>query len=410
MRQVDTNTLNALAGSRAGDKIVAYVWYAGRLAWPEPLPITDPKFSWDVTRQVQTVTCQVVDVDGKLAPWLLEDPLGVGGNQLQLRYDVGSAGSINIGWYRIRNSKPKEKWRSYVIDSLGHVNVDSAIPNGKKLVMVSGGATINITAHDRADYAKKDALLAPESPPASATILDEIKRLMQNICPVVVTAGVVDRAVSPALIYERDRLDAVQDLCRRIFCDYRMNGDGQMEIYPIGKQAPVLTLVGGPEGLLVDVDREQDADGLRNRFVVDGIYKKTMPDGRTVDLPVRSIAEITAGPLSVYGDHGRVPEFYSSPMITNQLEADEYAAEMRQTHLAGLTTDLVVTALPQPQLQQGDWVQVGNPVVNGQEARLVGRVKAISLGFKGTVPDVMTVVVQCSYADVQAVLGGMQRG
>jgi hypothetical protein len=410
MRQIDSNTLNALAGSRAGDQVVAYVWYAGSLAYPDPLPVTSWGFSWDITRQVQRFDCVVADPDGKLTPWLLEDPLGVGGSRLQVRWDVGAAGSVNMGWYRIAGSVPEERWHSYIITESGRVNPDSPIPPDKKLVMVTGGATISLSAYDFALIAKKDELLAPESPPAGATIVSEIKRLMRDIAPVSTAAGVVDRAVSPSLVYEKDRLDAVQDLCNRISCDYRMNGDGQMEVYPLAQQAPVAVLRGGPEGMLVKVDRAQDMEGLYNRFVVDGTRKVTGPDGSTLDIPVRGLAEITAGPLSVNGPHGRVPKAYSSRMITSQQDADDYALEMMQTQIAGLTVDLKVIALPLPHLQQGDWVQVGNPVVNGQEATLTGRVKAMDLRSNGTAPDRMTLTVQCSYADVQAVIGGIDRG
>jgi len=402
VRQVDANTLAALTGSRSAEGITVYVWYGGRLAYPDPLPVTDPSFSWDRTRQIQTMDLTVADKDGKLAPWLLEDPLGVGGSRLQVRYNVGGAGAINIGWYRITAPEPNERWRSYIIDEAGRVNPDSPIPAGKKQVMVSGGATIKIQADDLGVMIKADRLLAPESPQGSSpTVIGEIKRLAGDIVPVVTASGVVDRPVNKTLIYERERLDAIQALCKSIACDYRMNGDGQLEIYPITQQAPVAVLRGGAEGLLVKVDRSQKYDGLYNRFVV---------NGTATDRPVQAITEITAGPLSVTGPHGRVPTFYESNMIETQAQANDYAQTMMSTHIAGLTTDLKVTCLPIPHVQQGDWVQVGNPVVNGQSFVLAGMVKAISQPFSGTVPGPCTVTVECSYADVQTALGGVDRG
>lgn len=402
MRQIDQNTLNALSGSRAGDGITVYVWYGGRLAHPDPLPVSSWGFSWDRTRQVQTFDMTVADKDGSLAPWLLEDPLGVGGSRLQVRYNVGSAGSINMGWYRVTGSSPDERWHSYVIDEAGRVNPDSPIPAGKKHVMVSGGSTISVQADDLAAVVKNDRLLAPESPQgASPTVVSEVRRLVGDTLPVVVAAGVVDRSVNKTLVYERDRLDAVQALCKSISCDYRLNGDGQLEIYPVTKQDPVATLRGGPEGLLVKVDREQKIDGLYNVFVV---------DGTATDRPVRSVAQITSGPLRVGGPHGRVPTFYESNLIETQAQAEAYAQQMMNTHLAGLTVDLKVTCLPVPHVQQGDWVQVGNPVVGGNQANLAGMVKSVSQPSNGTVPGPCTVVVECAYTDVQTVIGGVFRG
>lgn len=411
MRPIDANTLNALSGSRAGDKITIYCWYDGRLAVPDPLPVSAWSFSWDIDRQVQSFNLTVTDADGKLAPWLLEDPLGVGGARLQVRYDVGGAGSINLGWYRIVASNPDERWHSYVIDEAGRVNADSPIPNGKKLVMVPGGASIDLTAYDVAQIAKMDRLLAPESPQGeSPTIIGEIKRLLSDIAPVVTAAGVVDRAVNRTLVYEVERLDAVQDLCKRISCDYRMNGDGQFEIYPLAAQEPVAVLRGGPEGLLVKVDRSQKIDGLYNQFVADGTMETTNPDGTTQRVPIRGIATVTTGPLRYGGPHGRVPKFYESPMLINQNDCDSYAREMMLTQLSGLTVDLKVVALPLPHLQQGDFVQIGNPVVNGQEVQLVGRVKTMDLDSFGMTADEMPLTVQCSYSDVQTVIGGVDRG
>lgn len=402
MRQVDADTLSALAGSRAGESLSVYAWYDGRLAYPGALPVSAAAFQWDRSRQVQTFTCTVADKDGKLAPWLLEDPLGVGGSRLQVRWNVGGSTSpINMGWYPVRGSVPKEKWHSLIIDELGRVNPGSPIPKDKRLMMVSGGATIAVRAEDAASTIKKSRLLAPEAPVgASPTVVGEIKRLLRDICPVVTGAGVVDREVNTTLIYERDRLDAVQALCKSIACDYRMNGEGQFEVYSILPQSPVVTLRGGPEGMLVEVDREQSDEGLNNVFVVNGT------DG---DQPVRAVSAIETGNMRADGPMGYVPTFYESQMIGTQSQADAYAITMRDTHIAGLTTDLRVTCLPIPHVQQGDWVRVANPVVNGQEVQLVGMVKSINQPW-GLLPGPCTVVVECSYAEVQALIVGVNRG
>ena len=404
MRQIDDASKRALRGSRAGDKIVAFARY-GSTVHPDPIPISRYAFSWDTTRQIQSFTCTVADPTGALAPWLLEDPLGVGGAVLDLRYEIGGTGTqINLGPYRIAQNRPKERWLSYIIRNDGSVNPDSPLGKDKELKFVPGGATMDITAYDLGLTVKKDRLIAPESPPTgtSPTVVSEVKRLLRDICGVVVMPGVGDVAVSPNIIYERERLDAVQDLCKRIFCDYRFNGEGLLEIYPVLEQAPVETLAGGPEGLLVAVDRSQDLEGLSNRFVVDGT--RELADGKTE--PIRGIVDIDTGVLSITGPHGRVPEFYSSTMITTQEQADNYATQMALSQLTGLTIDLAVTCLPMPHLQQGDWVTVANPIVDGDPVPLVGRVKSLDLkSGTGTAPAPMSLVVQCSYWTVQSVIG-----
>lgn len=385
--------------------MVAYVWYDGSLAYPRALPITSWSFDWDITRQVQRFTCDIADEDGKLAPWLLEDPLGVGGAELQVQYHVGSAGIINMGWYGIDGSTPDERWRTYLIDNRGAVHPDSEIGNNKDLIYVSGGATVSLAAYDRAQKGKRARLIAPESPPSgSNTVMAEITRLMRDICPVVKDSAVVDIDVSGNIVYERERLDAVQDLAKRLFADYRMNGDGQMEIYPIAEQDPVATLEGGPGGLLIKVDRAQSSEGLHNVFVVDGTKQNS--DGTVT--PIRAIDIIDSGPLSAYGPFGMVPEFYSSNLITTQDQANAYAFEMKVSQLAGLTTDLAVTCPPLPHLQQGDWVTVANPVINQVAIPLIGKIKTMSMSGKGA-PGPMQLVVQCSYWDVQTAISGVSR-
>lgn len=402
MRPIDSATLNALAGSRSGDSLLVWVWYGGKLALPDPLAISSAKFSWDATRQIQTLNLTIPDPDGTLSPWLYSDPLGVGGSRLQVIYLVGGAGAINIEWYRIERTNPEESWVTYLITDSGVTTPDTAVPPGKRLAHVSGGSLIQLQAVSLGQVVANNRFPAPESPKGLApTIIGEITRLVQDSVPVTTATGVVDRPVNTTLVYQGDRLNAVQDLCKRINCDYRFTGAGQLEVYPLTTQASVATLRGGPEGMLVSVDREQLMEGLYNEFYADGQVTTKAPDGTTTQVPIRGYAAITTGELRVNGPHGRMPQFYSSTMLTTQTECDAYATSMRDTQLAGLTTDLKVTCLPQPQLQLGDWVTVYNAVVDGRAIALTGRIKAMDLGFTNGTPDAMHVTVTCNYADVQ---------
>lgn len=401
MRQIDENGLRALRGSRAGDKVIGYARYGSTVTYADPLPITSYSFSWDKSRQIQQVNLSIADNTGRLAPWLLDDPLGVGGSVIDLRYAIGGTDTqVNLGPYRIKSSRPDERWSAYVIDERGKVHdADYPLAKDKAIKYVPGGATIDIVAYDIGRTIKRDRLVAPESPPTTGTptVVSEVKRLLADICGVTVAAGVGDITVSSNIIYERDRMDAVQDLCKRIFCDFRITGEGLVEIYPLLPQTPVATLQGGPEGLLVKVDRSQDDEGLYNRFVVDG-----MQDTR----PIRSIVDIDSGVLGVRTPYGRVPEFYSSNMIATQEQADAYAVQMATTQMSGLTTDLMVTCLPMPHLQHGDWVTVANPVVDGEPVPLVGQIKSMTLkSGKGLAPAPMDLVVECSYWAVQSAIG-----
>lgn len=403
VRPIDPNTLAALHGSRTGDKLIVWSWYNGKLAWPTPLSVSSWSLDWDDSREAQALTLTVADPTGKLAPWLLEDPLGAGGARLQVIYQVGGAGVVNVGWYRVTQPQPDETWAAYTISEAGTVTPNTAVPPGARTVMQPMGATIQIQAYDLAAVVMNDRFLAPESPiGASPTVVSEIKRLLLDRVPVTVLAGVTDRPVNLTLVYQQnaDRWAAVQDLASRIGAAVRMNGDGQCEVYPITSTTPVATLNGGPEGLLVKVNRSQQYDGLYNIFVADGT---ATVNGQ--QQPVRGTAQITSGPLRVDGPHGRYPKFYSSTMLATQAQADAYAAQMRDTQIAGLTTDLLVEALPQPHLQIGDLVTVANPRVDGMAVPLNGRLVKMGLRGAGVTVDRMPLTVRCDYAAVKAAFG-----
>jgi hypothetical protein len=404
LRTLDDNTPRARAGSRKGDTITVWCWYNGQLTYSDPLPVGSWALSYDVSRQIQTLDIEVEDTDGTKAPWLLDDPLGVGGSLLQVFYNVGGASSVAYDWFRISKPEPKEAWRSYLVTNLGVVNRDSPIPNGKSLKWVSSGAKIPVKAETLPRNIANYRFLAPTSPASgSPTVVSEVKRLLTDIMPVTTAAGVVDTSVPANLVYPDDRLNAVQDLCKRIGCDYRTTGAGQLEIYPIAYSSPVWTLSPGPEGFLIDVNRSMELDGKYNVFVVDGTANSQQP--------VRGIAQITGGPLRVGGPHGTYPVFYSSNLIATQAQADAYAQTMRDTQLKGLTTELEVECLPHPGLQQGDWITIQCPTTTATGlVSFPARITKLSLnGHDGTV-DAMTLGLTASYSDVATVFSGVARG
>lgn len=365
MRLIDDVSLAALDGSRPADELLVWAWYDGDLAWPDPLVVAD----WSVSdssdpdaKVQQQVSLTVADPDGRLSPWLWDDPLGVGGVELQIIYRVGGAGAINYGWYRVQENAPDERWTQRTIDEYGHVEPDSVRKPHTRSVMVPAGATVQVTAVDITANIDRDKLLAPESP-KTATVLSELRRLVGRYCPVVVDEGVTDKSVARTLIYERERLEACQDLLAIINARYRMGGDGEMQVYPALAGSPVWRVE--PSAGLVNATRRQSLDGLYNVFVVEG---KDGANGR----PVRATVLLTAGPLRADGPHGRAVMFYSSEMITTGGEAVAYAETLRDRQAATMALQLDVTTIPRPEIQAGDRVEVGCPVAAGHVVYLPG--------------------------------------
>jgi hypothetical protein len=142
----------------------------------------------------------------------------------------------------------------------------------------------------------------------------------------------------------------------------------------------------------VSVARKQSIEGLYNRWVVEG---KEAENGQ----PVRAAVSLETGPLRWGGPHGRKQFFYSSEMIENQAQAEDYARELRRKFLTSLAVELDVDIVPRPELQAGDRVEVGYPITGSHVAYIPGEI--VSIRRAGNpVPSSTSLRVSCSYADV----------
>jgi hypothetical protein len=381
MRPISDELAEILTGSRSGDRLVVRSWYDGQNTVAE-LPVSAWSLSWDGTRQVQgQLSLKVADSDGALAPWGVEEPLGVGGSRLQCVY-VSGGESLDLGWYRITRSAPAESWT--VHSTAG--------------VWVSVGAEIPVQADDLTVLAVASKFLVPEQPASGATVLGEVRRLLDGIVPVTVAAGVSDRAVPSTVVYDRERMDAVEDLLETVNAAHRMTGDGILEVYPRAQTASVATLAGGPGGVLVNVAREQSVDDLFNAAVSEGTVSS---DGQSYAVVGRAFEQ--SGPLRWNGPHGQWPVFRQSPLITTQAQADADARTFLANRVSTRSVLLDVTCLPNPALQIGDRVTIAQPISGGQETPLSGLVESMRLSGGESGVDQMQVAVRCAFDDVQAV-------
>lgn len=391
MHPISDLALSALSGSRVDDRVVATVWYAGEVVVDE-LPVSKWSIEADGTpgAQVQRrVRLDVTDVDGTLAPWALNDPLGVGGPRIHLSYRFGGQGYANeivdLGRFRTTSSAPVQRWRKY------------DLPGGDyEIRWVSSGATIPVTAQDLTQVAKAARFMAPESPASGSTVVSEVRRLLTGIMPVTVHPDVDDAPVPVLTVYETERMDAIDDLVDMIACAYRMTGDGQLEIYPRDATAPVWEIAGSDSGALIELQQSQSVDGLYNAAVVEG-------SAGLNGLPLRKILTEDDGPLRWNGPHWQVPLFYSSSLLATQAQVDDYAERLLGENIQGRTVTLNIECLPHPALQIGDTVRVLAPSVSGSQVPLDGIVRTFRLSGSTEGVDTMSMTVECPYDVVQAV-------
>ena len=394
MRLIDELSLDALEGSRPADSLTVWAWRGDSLVVAEPLEVISWGFedqAGDNVKVSQRISLTVADPDGSLGAWRLDDPLAVTGARLQIIYRVGGAGAVNYGMYRLTSNEPDEVTEFRVIDEYGYVEPDGSLPPHQRWKSVTR-SVVKLEAVDLTVEPDRDRFEAPESPGMGATVISEVKRLLNPYFPVVVDPGVGDVSVSRQLVFDRERLEAVQDLLGRVSARYRMGGDGECHLYPRAAE-PVWRV--GPSQGLVRVQRKQSFDGLYNRWVVEG---KEEGSGN----PVRAAVSIDSGPLKYGGPHGRVPTFYSSEMITTTAAAVLYAIELRAQFIASLALELSVECVPRPELQAGDRIEVGCPF-DGRLAWIPGEITSIKRSGT-TVPGPTSLTVACAYGDVIAAL------
>lgn len=395
MRLIDPISLKALGGTRPGDTITVWAMRGGRLVLPKPLDVirwSGKDEAGDSVKVAQSLSFMVADPEGKLGAWKLDDPLGVAGTQLLVIYRIGGAGTVNFGKFRITSNEPDEytEWRK--VNEYGLEVPNSPLGPHVREVPITR-AVVMLEAVDLTVNVDRDRLENPESPGAGATIISEFRRLTGDYFPTVVDDGVEDRGVSRKLVYDRERLEAAQDLLSRISARARMGGDGECHVYP-RNTAPVLRV--GPRNSLVKVQRKQELSGLYNRWIAEG---KDQGDGT----PIRGVATITTGPLAYGGDHGKAQFFYSSEMLETVGQARRYAEKLKAEAMAAIAVRLSVEIAPHPELQAGDRIEVGCPF-GDRIVYMVGEVVGSAFGG-AKVPTTTKLTVDCSYGDVLTALG-----
>jgi len=379
VRVLPAGLLDALSGSVADARLVCYAWYDGRLVERDALPVDNWSLSWDGADSALVqgkASFTVLDSTGRLAPWGWDEPLSAGGSKIQTVFQAGGA-SVDLGWWTVTRNQPNEQWR-----------IAGSVPR-----WVAGGASIPVDAEELTRLAQDYRFWAPEAPPSGATVVSEVRRLLAEVCPVVVGAGVVDRAVPASMVYKDNRAAHVLDLVRSIGCWYRMTGDGVLEVYSQAKTAPVWTIQGGQDGALVTVARTQNRSDILN-----GVASTS----NDASLEIRKLATVTTGPLRYGGPAGWLIQEHTALANTDagvQQDADTYLANKTYTK----TVQLAVVCLPNPAVQIGDWVRVAQPLIDGTAYPLDGLVTSVGLKGSSAGLEPMTLTVEVSTEDASLV-------
>ena len=271
------------------------------------------------------------------------------------------------------------------------------------VVRLPGGGQVVVNADEETATVVLNRLDAEVA--VGPQVVAEITRLLRDVCPVKVLAGVTDAAIPATLVYGDSRMDAVEDLLTVIRATHRMAGDGSLEILPQAGVGPVWTLAGGEDGVLVELSRALSDDA---------VYNAVRSDSETASgQPLVGRAYTASGPLAWGGPFGKVPLFHKSVAVTApgvQQDAETLLAS-RQT--AG-EVDLDVTCLAHPGVQPHDRVTLLAATVTGDQA-ITGRVVGMSLSAASsgdgiTPAKAMGLTVRVASNDLEAIASRVRRG
>ncbi len=240
--------------------------------------------------------------------------------------------------------------------------------------------TVTVTGADRASRVIADRFLAPRAGDTTKTIPAMITTLIQESIPgaTVTNLSGSSTMVAAGVVWERERWDAIEDLANSIGCVVYADPMGAFVIEPqTSPTAPAeWTVRTGDTGVLLDGDRKTTQDGVYNAVVA----TSSPTDGTA---PAYGYAEDTAAtsPTRVSGPMGRVPRFYSSPLLATNAQALA-AAQSILARSIGKRGSLDVTSLVNPALEAGDRVDVDLP--DGSTQRHVVDSFAVPLSATGS--------------------------
>lgn len=164
-------------------------------------------------------------------------------------------------------------------------------------------------------------------------------------------------AIGRSIVAEEDRykalLDVVQSAGKIAYFDYR----GVLVIKdPPATTTPVWDVSAGAEGVLVSLGRGLSRDGIYNAVIATGEALDDSP-------PVRGAAYDLDATSPTYwnGPFGKVPRFYSSPLLTTTGQCDAAAASLLAQGV-GLPYSVDFTQIPNPALEPFDPVRVIYPI------------------------------------------------
>lgn len=235
---------------------------------------------------------------------------------------------------------------------LGYFRIDSV-----EQVHVPNGA-IRITGSDRMANVRDGRALQPVQFGAGASFAAVVDFVIGDVVPGYTTAVYDFDAAGTAMvsshILSEDRVQFLSDILGSYgkIGYFRYDGRFVVRTAPSATAQPVYTIDQGASGVLVQMSRNINRDGVYNAVVASGESVDNLP-------PVMSIAYDSnpASPTLFGGAFGKVPRFFSSSFLTTTLQCDT-AAQSLLASAIGLPYNVSLGTVPNPALEGWDVVTV----------------------------------------------------
>ena len=236
------------------------------------------------------------------------------------------------------------------------------VPLGTFRVDVShraAGGVVEVTGPDRAKAIIDAKFLSPAVSTLGATVVAEMTRLVQEVLATVTVNNVnVDPTlITPYLVWASERWSAAQDLATASGAQIFFAPDGSLTIQKVPSiTSPVAWFVNaGADGVLITYSKAVTREETYNGVVAMG----ERADGVS---PARAVALDTdpSSPTVWGGPFGKVPFFFTSPIITTPAGAQRAADGLLAIKRA-LGRSVSLTAIVNPALDAGDVIGVRLP-------------------------------------------------
>lgn len=229
---------------------------------------------------------------------------------------------------------------------------------------VSPQGTISIkSAPDRWARIQRARLETPITSQSGSLQSAEILRLVTGaISGLTVLNTATSSATVKPLIWDRDRETPIIDMLVAIAADAYFDNTGQFVLrnWPLLSAPPVWTVDASASGVLLSGTRSRDRTRTYNVVII----QAASIDGLAPFAPVVAADNDMTSATYVGGPMGRVPYFWSSPLITSTGQAATVAATMLNT-VKGQAAQMQLTSVVNPALDRGDviWVTTLTGVV-----------------------------------------------